>query len=324
MSKMPETPSTSPTQDRRVKVSIILASYNGAQTLPRSFGALATLNTQGLDVEFILVDNGSTDSTAILMKDFLQSQNGQYILENRAGKSNALNNGLSKAKGDLIVLTDDDVIPAPHWLSALAFASISAPETMAFAGQIRLVWPSPPSKWLIDLESMGRTLGATPRQRRLGAISYSEVKGANCAFRRDALRMVSAFRTDLGVSSQGTILAGEETAFFQQLEEAGHWTLFVPEAELGHIVRPSQMSIWSLIQRGVRNGRGSAARRREPLAPSRFRIFGIPGYAFRNILRVGAPGLLQFWLGDKVAGACELLRSAEMSGYFLESARQKP
>lgn len=306
-----------------MKVSVILASFNGASTLPRTFRALADVETQGLHVEFILVDNGSTDSTASLMKEFLRYRAGTYVLESRAGKSNALNTGLTFVRGELIVLTDDDVIPKPGWLNAFAAAAKVAPETMAFAGQIRLDWPTQPSDWLLALESMGRTLGATPRNRPQGIISFSDVKGANCAFRAEALSLGETFRPDLGVNSQGPVLAGEETAFFEKMEKAGSSILFVPNAELGHIVRSHQMSIWSLIQRGIRNGRGSAAVFHNHAAPSRMHLFGIPGYGLRNVLHVGGLGLVKFIFGDRISGACDVLRAAEISGLLLESARRK-
>ena len=304
-------------------ISLILATHNGAGTLPRTLSALADLDLQGISVEFLLVDNASTDDTPRLLQAFLGTRPGRFLSEPRPGKSNALNAALAQARGSLIVFTDDDVIPVRGWLLELADAARQLPEIVAFAGQIRLVWPTPPSAWLNALEEMGRTLGATPRDRKRGPVPFSEVKGANCAVRRSALAELTGFRTDLGVSSQGPALAGEETAFFKSLEETGHAVMFVPEAELGHIVRPQQMSLRSLLKRGVRNGRGSAAIDGKPLPPSRMTIAGIPGYGIRNVTRIGLRGLGKFLFGDKVSGACELLRASEIAGSLLEYARRR-
>lgn len=304
-------------------ISLILATHNGAGTLPQTLGAMADMDLEGIDVEFLLVDNASTDDSPRLLQTFLANRSGKFLSEPRPGRSNALNAALAHAKGELIVFTDDDVIPVREWLRAYVNAARGSPEIDAFSGQIRLVWPMPPRGWLVELEAMGRTLGATPRNRQRGLVTSSEVKGANCAVRRSVLSQVPGFRADLGVSSQGSAVAGEETAFFRALEKVGHAVLFIPEAELGHIVRPQQMSLRSLLKRGIRNGRGSAAIDNKALPPSRLTVAGIPGYGIRAVVGAGLLGLGKFVLGDKVSGACDLLYASEIAGSLLERARRR-
>lgn len=257
------------------------------------------------------------------MRSFVQSNGGQYLYEATPGKSNALNTALDAARGELIVFTDDDVIPDPEWISAYVQAARAHPEILGFAGQIRLHWPSAPPAWLAELERMGRTLGATPTGRTVGFVQASEVKGANAAVRRSALDVVHRFRRDLGVSSSGPVLAGEETAFFQALEEVGHRTWFVPQARLLHMVRPYQMSVRSLMRRGFRNGRGGAAIAHEPLPPSRLVILGLPAYAWLNLLKVGMQALRRMLRLDTAGAACDLLRVSEMAGSYTQRARHK-
>ncbi len=76
-------------------ISLILATHNGAGTLPRTLSALADLDLQGISVEFLLVDNASTDDTPRLLQAFLGTRPGRFLSEPRPGKSNALNAALA-------------------------------------------------------------------------------------------------------------------------------------------------------------------------------------------------------------------------------------
>jgi GT2 family glycosyltransferase len=299
-----------------VKVSIILACYNGAATLPRTLAALAKLEHPDFALELLLVDNASNDATPVLMQEFAAKYPARYVSEPKPGRSNALNTGIQLATGELLVFTDDDVIPDPQWVAAFVDAYRRRPDVAAFAGQIRLDWPKKPTRWLATLEQMGRTLGATPADRTECFIPASDVKGANAAIRSEALSLVGGFRTDLGVSKEGPLIAGEETAFFGQLEAVGFPTLFVPNAKLLHIVRPVQMSLRALMQRGFRNGRGVAKIEREPLPSSRFSFRGLPAYAIINVLKIVISATRKGLRGDSVGAACDMLHAAEMWGFF--------
>src|SRR6185295_12734626 len=68
------------------------------------------------DYEVILVDDGSTDDSAAIAREF-----GVRVLstENR-GLSAARNTGLEAATGEIVAYIDDDAFPDPHWLTYLA------------------------------------------------------------------------------------------------------------------------------------------------------------------------------------------------------------
>lgn len=300
-------------------ISLIVASYNGAETLPKVFAAFSRLTLPQCPVEFVLIDNRSSDQTGTLMQQFLTRHPGQYIREDTPGKSAALNTGLRHASGDLIIFTDDDVIPDCGWLCAYWSAASANPKHPAFAGQIRLNWPSQPAKWLLELEQHGRTLGATPINLPDGPIEFSQVKGANCALRRCVVEAGEQFDLHLGVSSQGPVLAGEETALMQRIQLRGERVWFVSAASLQHIVRPNQMGIWPLIRRGFRNGRGGAAMNATVLPPSRWMLLGIPGYTFKTIARIVCQSAWRIARGQLAQGISEILRAAEVAGEAYQS-----
>src|SRR5690349_15601458 len=91
-------------------------------------------------VEIIVVDNGSSDDTACVVRSRVESLAGfglEYAFEPKKGKGNALNRGLAAAKGSVILFTDDDVEPARDWIERLA-TPLFRDEADAVGGKILL------------------------------------------------------------------------------------------------------------------------------------------------------------------------------------------
>ncbi|MGI8495718.1 MAG: glycosyltransferase [Pyrinomonadaceae bacterium] len=87
------------------KVSIVIAVLNGSAFLKKSLPAvIANLDA---DSEIILVDDGSSDDSAALGKQF----GAEVItLENPTGAANARNIGVKQARGEIILFIDADVV----------------------------------------------------------------------------------------------------------------------------------------------------------------------------------------------------------------------
>ena len=98
-------------------VSIILPTYNRASFLPEAFEAIKKQSFE--DWELIVVDDGSTDNTRELVKDFAShvSQKVQYIYQKNQGPAAARNKGLNYAKGKYIAFYDSDDIWLPNYLN---------------------------------------------------------------------------------------------------------------------------------------------------------------------------------------------------------------
>src|ERR1044071_1686955 len=99
---------------RHPKVSVVVASYNGARTLPACLESLIRQNYP--DYEVILVDDGSTDSTPEVARDFAAVR---YIRQDNHGLSVARNTGIAAAVGEIVAFTDSDCRADEDWLSYL-------------------------------------------------------------------------------------------------------------------------------------------------------------------------------------------------------------
>ncbi len=86
--------------------SIIIPSYNDAGRLPRAVKSV--LSQEITNWQLIIVDDGSTDNTEEVVKDFLQDSRINFLKKENAGVSAARNTGASKSEGDYLVFLDSD------------------------------------------------------------------------------------------------------------------------------------------------------------------------------------------------------------------------
>lgn len=100
-------------------VSIIVPCFNEQEALPIFYKTIIPILKQlGPDYELILVDDGSKDNTAQIMKNLAQEdENVKYVIFSRNfGKESAMFAGLSKSKGDYVAVMDVDLQDPPEQL----------------------------------------------------------------------------------------------------------------------------------------------------------------------------------------------------------------
>jgi len=96
------------------RVSVLIAAYNQAGTLPRAIDSLLNQDLETSAFELIIVDDGSTDETAKV----LQSYGDRIRVYHQAhqGLVAACNLGLAQAKGEYFARLDSDDFADPAWL----------------------------------------------------------------------------------------------------------------------------------------------------------------------------------------------------------------
>ena len=97
-----------------MKLSVIMATYNGAKTIRLSIDSL--LNQTFKDFELIICDDASTDNTFEIISEYQKKYPRITVLHNetnlRAGASR--NRCIERAKGEYIAILDDDDLALPH------------------------------------------------------------------------------------------------------------------------------------------------------------------------------------------------------------------
>ena len=121
------------------QVSIILPTYNRARFLPQAFDSIVGQTLD--DWELIIVDDGSTDETASIVREFQvkEARSVRYVQQTNQGPAAARNAGLDLARAPLIAFFDSDDCWLPHHLQDCARALDGVPEVDWVFAPYRLV-----------------------------------------------------------------------------------------------------------------------------------------------------------------------------------------
>lgn len=299
------------------KFTVIMPSYNGADTVPASIETLKALTPSQGGVEFIFVDNRSTDKTGDLLAEAARALGGKFLSEERPGKAHALNTAIAVARGEFVVFIDDDVLVDPDWLLGYEAAIAAFPDIGVFAGQVRPYWKGKVHSWVEDLADRGVIAACTPADHPAGPYPAILVKGPNMMVRRSLLErhLFDTERVNFGASA--IAVGGLDTQLMKSLEAAGEQIVFAPDARLRHIVQPQEGRPGYIFKRHIRIGRNSARIDGVSGLQALRYCADIPAYllvapllalvgkratAFHQILKIARRlGLLHIWLnGDRL------------------------
>lgn len=231
-------------------VSVLICTYNRARLLRETLMALRSLDMPDCDVEVVIVDNNSTDNTPLVVEEASRESAVPvvYLRESQQGKSFALNRGLAHARGDIIALTDDDVLPAREWLTRIVAVFRTRGVTFAF-GKVLPRWGQVPPPELLTARAQDIwgplaivDYGDTPTEYLSSSLGQRLPIGANLAFARDALVTIGGWRTDLG-KVNNTLISGEDHEIFMRLRRHGLYSgYYEPQASVRHYVPASRLT----------------------------------------------------------------------------------
>ena len=118
-----------------MELSILTPCLNNAQFLP---DALASVTSRGGEVEHIVADGGSTDSTVEILRSW-QSPQHRWFSGPDQGQSDALNKAFNHATGDIIGWLNADEWYLPGTLDVVRRAFAVAPEVDVLYGEFFMV-----------------------------------------------------------------------------------------------------------------------------------------------------------------------------------------
>lgn len=95
-------------------VSIIIPTYNRAHLVVRAIQSVLKQTYQNF--ELIVVDDGSSDDTAVHLKSFIENKSIHFYQKENAGVASARNFGVTKARGQWLAFLDSDDEWLPHKL----------------------------------------------------------------------------------------------------------------------------------------------------------------------------------------------------------------
>jgi peptidoglycan/xylan/chitin deacetylase (PgdA/CDA1 family)/spore germination protein YaaH len=189
--------------DQGPMISVLIPCFNESKVIAASASRILSSNWKGLEV--LILDDGSVDGTAAVAKEAFAGDGRVSVLSfENGGKARALNRGLARCKGEIVVALDADTLFPPETLGRLArwFAD---PRVGAVAGNavvgnrlnLITIWQGLEYVTAQNLER--RALAA------LGAVTV--VPGAVGAWRTSALTQLGGYPDDTLAEDQDLTLA---------------------------------------------------------------------------------------------------------------------
>jgi GT2 family glycosyltransferase len=241
-----------------VQLTVLLATRNRAHLLPRILDGYRRATTPPVGWKMVIVDNGSTDETPIVLKSFQGILPLEVMLEPVPGKNRALNRGLAARQGRLVVITDDDAIPSSSFLTAWTRYLDFDSDFALFGGSIVPLFDAEPPKWLVT-RKLKFSMMFAERDLAEGPTAADEIYGPNMAARRTIFD--SGFRFDERVGPNALdpdYPMGGETEFCWRVAQSGIKCWFAKAPLVQHIVESSQLELTAWARRAYRTGRGRA------------------------------------------------------------------
>ncbi|MDM9383330.1 glycosyltransferase [Chlorogloeopsis sp. ULAP01] len=172
------------------KVSLVIPIYNGEADLPELINCLLAQTYPNQRLEYLLVDNNSSDRTPVILQEIAEKFPSLIHIENEnqiQSSYAARNKGIRTATGEIIAFTDADCRPQPEWLEVL-IAPFMNLDIAIVVGEITSLSP----KNL--LEKFAERQETLSQKHTLTHKFCPYGQTANLAIRRQALQKVGLFR----------------------------------------------------------------------------------------------------------------------------------
>jgi len=214
--------------------SIIVPVYNRPQEVEELLGSLAQQTFK--DFEVVLIEDGSTQDSEQVVKDYSERLNINYFFKQNTGPGDSRNFGMIQAQGNFFIFFDSDCIVPEHYLEELHTA-LQSRGLDAFGGpdQAHASFSRTQKAINYAMTSMLTTGGIRGRKRQLDNF---QPRSFNMGIRRAVFDKVGGF---------SNLHPGEDPDWSYRIQDAGFKTGLIPEAFVYHKRRIDFKKFWTQV-----------------------------------------------------------------------------
>lgn len=217
LDRQPKFTTLEPTED----VTLLVAAYNEENGIYNTLKYIKNQSYKG-HIKTIVIDNNSTDNTALEVKRAMSDfgLDLELIHEEKAGKFNALNLGLSKVKTEYVITLDADTLIHQDAINYLVARMKSAPKDVSAVAGSMLVRNSR-DNLLAKIQEWDYFLSIASIKRMQGLFQGTLVaQGAFSLYKTDIVKSIGGWSDAIG----------EDIVLTWKILELGHRVYFEPFA----------------------------------------------------------------------------------------------
>lgn len=213
------------TVTNKLKLSVIMATFNRAETVPVTLRHLAEQELDPASYELIIINDGSSDDTEAVIHELIPQLPFRvtYLHHSNHGPGYSQNRGLEVAAAPIVLLMADDIFMSPQSLKMHLEMHEAHPEPeVAVFGLVRQSPTLDGSVFLRTWDPFGFSALAGMRE-----LPYYRFGACNISAKREFVMRYGPFREQRG---RGGPLAHEDAELGYQLARGGLRILYCPEA----------------------------------------------------------------------------------------------
>ncbi len=228
-------------------ISIIIPTRNRSALLKK---ALQSLSSQRMppeiSIELVVVDNGSSDSTASVVAAFAKNTSFpvRMVIEPHVGLNYARNRGIKEAKSEIICFGDDDLVTGGEWIEGWIEAAFSIFKPDCVVGPVEPDFEITPPNYITQRVLASVTSSYSLRgahAKVLAGSDASQIRGCNFAVKKSVAIETGGFDERLDRMGSG-LLAGGEWEFGERLVRAGKKIVYEPRCRVQHFISAEKLS----------------------------------------------------------------------------------
>jgi glycosyltransferase involved in cell wall biosynthesis len=196
-------------------VSVVIPTYNHQDLIVATLESVFAQSYT--DFEVVVVNDGSPDDTAGVLRPFVEAGRIRYVEQENGGQGAARNRGIREARGEFVALLDDDDLWPPDKLEWQVAALRERPEAVLVYGPHALLQPD------------GSVAPAPPKDHPSGRVHHEFRKGCWLLSPGQALIRASSLR--------------EVGGFDPAIWGSDDWDLYIRLSRLGEFVYRDRVSL---------------------------------------------------------------------------------
>ena len=267
-----------------IKYSIIIPTYNRAGLLKQGLEAVAAQTVPRYMYEVIVINDGSRDYTNRVAEEFQKNHpeiNFTYLKQKNHGVSHARNQGIKRAKGEIIFFTDDDCVVPENWIETLANGYRRHPEVAGAGGWYEYPEDTRKNRFIQYTSYLfRRTYGREKEPLEMKSSTYLDNPAgntSNMSYRKFVLDKVGGF--DETINFVGLV----DWELKKRVSDLGYPLLYIPY----YVLHLKPLGIKEIIRKFFNRGRGKyhLVKKNPDLYPVFFPRFGWTLHMFLTVPR---------------------------------------